>query len=182
MSLDELSGSEESLVGAMTERVRAVPPRLGGLERASVADGDWRPSPNPSIRIGTKRHYVAIQIEGDPALLGYWPDEADQAGLVPVDEFSLESSSTGHSDSVAQEYQEALLEHAARRSFNLWFTELRSEGKEQALYTSVDLTPEEERDTLREEFNPRELIDRQRDQIEPIVAAVAEQTAAFFRP
>lgn len=173
-------GDPQELVAQLLAEPRVKPPVLGGMERASVRDRDGmaRPTMDPGIKSRTSRHYIAIELAGEAALLECWPDEFD-AGLEPIDAFDgdpYESPAAG----APYDYQAELARYDFLLAQDRWSVGLRDDDGPIALYTFLDLTYEDESAVARGERDLAAEVAAVRAQIEPIVAAIGAQTAAFY--
>ena len=128
--------------------------------------GGWRVREGtPGGRVSTTRFNVAIQVIGEFELLAWWPDRKDSGDLVPVDELP------------AGDPWNAVRAHLAAHRDDQWKLAFRSSTERTvALYTFVDLTIEEIEQVRQGKFSPKSVVDEERAHIEPIVAAIAQQT------
>jgi hypothetical protein len=176
----EPDGDPDQLVARLLAEPRVEPPALGGMERASVRDRDGLP--RPTAAAGTKaltsRHYVAIELTGEPGLLDWWPDEADE-GLEPIDPFDGDPWQRPSLEA-PYDYDAELARYEFQVAQDRWTVGLRADAGPVALYTFVDLTYEEERAVGRHERDLAAEVVAMRAQIEPIVAAIGAQTTAFY--
>lgn len=180
MDATQLEVDDATLLEGLIARGRFCPPRLLGAEVASSRDGggEWRPGLDPGTRVATNRHYIAIQIEGAHDILEYWPDQED-GGLEPIDsgfDDALCMSTEGVYD-----YDSELRRHEWRLVQELWSLGLRNGPDSWALFTFVDLTSAEEEEVLEGRLSPRAVADQNRRKIEPIVEALARQSARFLQ-
>lgn len=177
---EDLQEDTAVLTRRLIDQIRVNPPQLLGQERADVREGKQRPSERPGASQMTTRYYVAVQVVGDVDVLEHWPNEAGSE-LRPVDhdlgDWTNAPWRVGDGD---YDLGEEMRRHEALLAQDRWAVRLRSDDGSRALYTFVDLTDEERQQV---EAGQRDLaaeVDTARQQIEPIVAAIAEQVAQFF--
>jgi len=170
----------ESVVAQLLVEPRPQPPSLGGIERASVRDreGLARPTPKPGTKASTSRHYVAIELSGEATLLDHWPDQVEHP-LEPIDLFdgdAWQRTPLGE----PYNHERELARHEFLLAQDRWFVGFRDDLGQIALYTFLDLTDDEEQAVARGGRDLAGEVSAMRSQIEPIVAAIGEQTATFY--
>lgn len=131
------------------------------------------------MRVATTRYYVSVQVDGDCELLECWPDEAG-ADLRPVDRGLGEWAPGQRGSREDYDYDAELGRHNALLAQDRWTLGRRDEHSPLALYTFVDLTEQEAADVEPGRRDPAAEVAAGIAQVRPIVAAIAEQTRAFF--
>ncbi len=164
------------LTRSLVDSVRLQAPVLGGQEQTEPREGRWRPAES-GMKVPTTKFRIAIQVEGDPRMLGCWPDSAGP-GIHPIDTDENGQLPPHRQDLVT--WQDELDAHNRQACNDLWSYGERDDGGPYALYTWVELTAEEEQEVADGTRNLAAVFDAQRKQIEPIVAAIADQARAFF--
>ncbi|GIH10344.1 hypothetical protein Rhe02_84110 [Rhizocola hellebori] len=166
----------QALTQSLVDSVRLQAPVLGGQEQAEPRGGRWRPA-GPGVKVPTTKFRVAIQVEGDPRMLGCWPDDAGPR-LHPIDTDDHGQLPPYKQDLVT--WQDELDAYNQQTYNDLWSYGERSKDGPIALYNWVELTAEEEQEVADGTRNLAALFDSQRRRIEPIVAAIGHQANAFF--
>lgn len=162
-SVAEVDQFIEESVEELLRQTRPQTPRLGGQRSPKPRAGGWAGPPG-GPRAQTTRHAVAIQVLGDPALLGFWPANSDE--LEPVDSAVWPAS--------------GLL---AENRDEVWLLARVDEDKapgEWGLYTFLDLTREEEGAVEAGHLDLVAIVGERRARIEPIVNRLQEQIDEFF--
>lgn len=148
---------------------RVVPPQLKGTRAARVEDRDWKRDEASKSRLEFTRRWTAIEVVGDITLLEAWPDDVENPDdLIPVDSPEVHRSSLTFEDA-SDFWRIGHFEDANPHGHPLV-----------ALYSYIDLTIAEEDLTVAGKLIPVDIIKARREQIEPIVEAIASQTEAFF--
>ncbi|WP_133169351.1 hypothetical protein [Rhodococcus opacus] len=176
--LDELDELETKIPSELAT-LRPQPPTLGGMRSGRIGEneGVWVPVPGTELSQPTHRHYIAVQVCGDPWLLTFWPDASEEE-LTPVDA-ALQAESAIWTTPWTREDRGRL--DAAIDQWQLSETGDRlSDEPEWAVYTFIDLTFAQEKAVRAGDLDLRALFEDRRNKIEPIVAQIGRQTAHYF--
>jgi hypothetical protein len=174
---EEMAAPTVDIVAALIAPVRVEPPRLGGQRRAEPTEGEWRPAAEAGTRLPTLRYRVAVEVDGDAALLETWPDAHD-GHLVPVDAGLGEWWTPARHAPGQYDHAEQMRRHEALLSQDRYT--LGRDDASQALYVFVDLTEQDRLDVRDGLRDPKQELDDAIARVRPIVEAIAQQTAAFF--
>ncbi len=179
ISEEQAAAPTADIVAALVESVRVEPPRLDGQRRAETTEGEWRPAAEAGTRLPTLRYRVAVEVDGDAALLETWPD-AHNGQLVPVDAGLGEWWTPARRAPGQYDYAEQLRHHEALLAQDKYTLGRPADDAPHALYAFVDLTEQDRLDVRDGLRNPKQELDDAIARIRPIVEAIAQQTAAFF--
>ena len=177
--LDQLDKFETNLLPELAA-LRPKAPKLGGMRAARIGEneGIQIPVPGTEFTQPTHRHYIAVQVYGDPWLLTFWPDAAE-VELTAVDA-SLQAESATWTTPWTHENHGRL--DAAINQWQLSETgdPLDASEPEWAVYTFIDLTVAQEKAVHAGELDLRTVFEDRRKEIDPIVVQIAQQTEHYF--
>ncbi|GAB3607039.1 hypothetical protein GCM10027413_24480 [Conyzicola nivalis] len=174
---DDLAAFENPHLEATISAYRRPEPSIGQLRRADSRLDGYRRTDEPGVRVPTLKQWVALEVFGDERLLDFWPDRAQH--LTPLDVKSdgtiMDASSTWGSD----------FNDAADGGWPEWVVGnpgpgFGADGSEKHLYTHVFLSEEDEKEALFGKLDIQGVFLNKQRALEPFVAAIAEQTVAFY--
>jgi hypothetical protein len=179
-ALEHLDAFEDDVVRDAAMALGIEAPRLGRARLASDREGATRWNADRTVGSPTRRFYVAVEVQGDVTLTGFWPDLTG-ADLDPVDaevvaELGGLDAATHASDEDVRRYLRA------EQEWEIGADDDPRDGRPAnfSLYTHFDLTLEEEGAVARGELDLGQIARERREIIAPIVAAIAEQVQGFL--
>lgn len=174
-SLDQLEAIDAGLDQRLAELL-PVYPQLGPLQAATVDEqgGELRPI-GEGMRVATTRFWVKFPVTGDFEMLRYWPDRSEKP-LRSVHHQLMEriggyANLASCSDDDAKEYWRL------QPTWQLHLVDL--DDGPWALYTFVDLTPEEE-DALADSGGLEPVVRERCQEMAAIVGEIVAQARNYF--